>query len=195
MMGKIYLTDDPSSIIDRLPKSSVIKIFQADEFRIANAKDVIHEAHILESEEKYIAIIAKIFNLEAQNALLKILEEPPSKVHFLIIALNKNSLLPTIRSRMQIIHATKKQPIVPLELDLNQLTLEKIYSFLKGLDSFQRFQNQEIIQRLLKNIQDAGIQLPQKELDFFHTAIEANLRYEKLQIALLPILLHLICQK
>lgn len=193
-MGKIYLTKDPSSILEDL-SFPILKIFQADEFKIANAKEVIREAYILESEEKCIAIVGKIFNLEAQNALLKILEEPPRGVEFLILTPNKNSLLPTIRSRMQIINAMIKTPLLPLELNPKELTLEKIYSFLKNLDSLPRIQSQEIIQRLLKNIQASNIQLPQKELDFFNTAIRANLCYERLQIVLLPILLHLVSQK
>lgn len=193
-MGKIYLTKDPSSILSDL-SFPILKIFQADEFKIANTREVIREAYILESEAKAIAIVGKIFNLEAQNALLKILEEPPKGVEFFIFTPNKNSLLPTIRSRMQIINAIIKTPISPLELDIKKLTLEKIYSFLKNLDSLPRIQSQEIIQRLLKNIQESNIKLPQKELDFFNTAIKANLCYEKLQIVLLPILLYLASQK
>lgn len=193
-MGKIYLTKDPTSILNDL-SFPILRIFQADEFKIANAREIIREAYILESEEKAIAIVGKIFNLEAQNALLKILEEPPSGVEFLLFTPNKNALLPTIRSRMQIINAMIKTPLLPLELDLKNLTLEKIYTFLKNLDSLPRIQSQEIIQRLLKNIQESNIQLPQKELDFFSTAIRANLCYEKLQITLLPILLYLASQK
>lgn len=36
---------------------------------------------------------------QAQNALLKILEEPPSHVHFMLCTTNINGLIPTIRSR------------------------------------------------------------------------------------------------
>ena len=38
----------------------------------------------------------------AQNALLKILEEPPANVLFLLTAVSASALLPTIRSRIQI---------------------------------------------------------------------------------------------
>lgn len=37
--------------------------------------------------------------LEAQNALLKILEEPPEYAVFLLLTDNPNKMLPTIRSR------------------------------------------------------------------------------------------------
>ncbi len=40
---------------------------------------------------------------EAQNALLKLLEEPPERTTFVLVAEVMSSLLPTVRSRLQII--------------------------------------------------------------------------------------------
>ena len=51
---------------------------------------------------KIFVISAEIITEEAQNALLKIFEEPTSGTHFFII-LPQDILLPTLRSRMQII--------------------------------------------------------------------------------------------
>jgi DNA polymerase-3 subunit delta' len=42
---------------------------------------------------------AEAMNLSAQNALLKILEEPPSSVYFILVSSLWRKLLPTIRSR------------------------------------------------------------------------------------------------
>lgn len=42
---------------------------------------------------------AEAMNLSAQNSLLKILEEPPSSVYFILISSQWRRLLPTIRSR------------------------------------------------------------------------------------------------
>lgn len=42
---------------------------------------------------------AEALNLQAANALLKILEEPPPAVVFLLLSHNKDQLLPTIKSR------------------------------------------------------------------------------------------------
>ncbi|MBU6232547.1 hypothetical protein KGP36_08025 [Patescibacteria group bacterium] len=41
--------------------------------------------------------------VEAQNALLKLLEEPPSYAHFFLILPSAHLLLPTVRSRLSII--------------------------------------------------------------------------------------------
>jgi DNA polymerase-3 subunit delta' len=46
---------------------------------------------------------AETMNPAAANALLKILEEPPTNVYFILISSNQKSLLPTIRSRCRVI--------------------------------------------------------------------------------------------
>jgi len=46
---------------------------------------------------------ADAMNAPAANSLLKILEEPPSSVYFILISSNSKSLLPTIRSRCRAI--------------------------------------------------------------------------------------------
>ena len=53
-----------------------------------------------ESERKvYLIEDADTMNLSAQNAALKLLEEPPAGVHFLLCTVNPGQLLPTVRSR------------------------------------------------------------------------------------------------
>lgn len=46
---------------------------------------------------------ADAMNPAAANALLKILEEPPSSVYFILISTRSKSLLPTIRSRCRVV--------------------------------------------------------------------------------------------
>ena len=46
---------------------------------------------------------ADLMNIQAQNALLKMLEEPPEKTFFILIAVKTSFLLPTIISRCRII--------------------------------------------------------------------------------------------
>ncbi len=56
-----------------------------------------------ESNKKvYILKNAKNMNEQAQNALLKILEEPPSYVYFIIVAQSRSTMLETVLSRVQI---------------------------------------------------------------------------------------------
>jgi len=48
-------------------------------------------------------LTADLMNVQAQNALLKMLEEPPEKTFFILIAFKTSFLLPTIISRCRII--------------------------------------------------------------------------------------------
>lgn len=47
---------------------------------------------------------AEALNLQAANALLKVLEEPPANVVFILVSHHSERLLPTILSRLQVWH-------------------------------------------------------------------------------------------
>jgi DNA polymerase-3 subunit delta' len=50
---------------------------------------------------------AEKLTIEAQNALLKLLEEPPENTYFLLSTEDKSSLLPTVLSRVNVIRLNK----------------------------------------------------------------------------------------
>ena len=54
-------------------------------------------------DKKIFIISANFITSEAQNALLKMFEEPTSGTHFFIITSNTSQILPTLKSRLQII--------------------------------------------------------------------------------------------
>ena len=61
-----------------------------------------------ESDFKIMLIwLPEKMNLEASNALLKIVEEPYEKAFFFLVTENLPAILPTIRSRTQIIHVPR----------------------------------------------------------------------------------------
>ena len=69
-----------------------------------------------EGEAKFVIIdSADDLNLNAANALLKILEEPTEKTYLFLISHASNNLLPTIRSRCRIV---KFKPIETKEMNL-----------------------------------------------------------------------------
>lgn len=73
-----------------------------------------YKVHVLEN--------ARLLTPEAQNALLKVLEEPPSQTIIVLVTDNKNALIPTIQSRCTIIVSTEYT-----EPDKNNdYTLEKL---------------------------------------------------------------------
>ena len=69
---------------------------------VAQIREITADASLLpnEAERKvYIIKEADTLNLAAQNAMLKLLEEPPDFCGFILSASNRNALLPTVRSR------------------------------------------------------------------------------------------------
>ncbi len=85
-------------LMEVYPEKDIIKKGQVDEIiQFINRSP-------FESERKLIIIDrADLMNKEAQNALLKSLEEPPSYIHIILVSSDSKNLLPTIRSRGQTI--------------------------------------------------------------------------------------------
>ena len=76
------------------PDGNTIKIDQIREI----TKNV-YEKPIVSNKKVYIINDAELMTKEAQNSLLKTLEEPPSYVTIILITSNDNLFLPTIKSR------------------------------------------------------------------------------------------------
>jgi hypothetical protein len=59
--------------------------------------------------KKFLIIVTRSFTHEAQNALLKVFEEPASDTHFVVIMPDASVLLPTLRSRLHFIQNKKQE--------------------------------------------------------------------------------------
>ncbi len=85
--------------VSRLPdKSGNLK----REISVSQIREVTLDAQILPNEadrKVYIIDESELMNISAQNAALKLLEEPPSRVIFLLCVANPELLLETVRSR------------------------------------------------------------------------------------------------
>lgn len=87
-----------------------LMVIQAEEvgirLKIEQIREIQHRLSLLPYESTYrIAIFLRFdeASQQAMNALLKTLEEPPAHVILLLTALNEELLLPTIRSRCEIL--------------------------------------------------------------------------------------------
>lgn len=82
----------------------------------------------LRSKQKAVVIYsADTLTIEAQNALLKILEEPPSNTYIILLAKTDTSFLPTIISRCKVIVLNQRLPDIPEETLLStQQALQEI---------------------------------------------------------------------
>lgn len=102
------LSSDTIELIqDEIQKKSenpyhIISIPDANIIKINSIRDIRKFISLNFNELKYRLIIisdAHLMNDEAQNTLLKSLEEPPEGIIFVLLTDNKNQLLETIRSR------------------------------------------------------------------------------------------------
>lgn len=81
------------------PNGNSIKIEQ-----IRELQKRIQEKPIISNKKVYIIDNADLMTREAQNCLLKTLEEPPEFAIIILIGTNENAFLTTIKSRCMILH-------------------------------------------------------------------------------------------
>ena len=164
-----------NELVSKYPLHStrIIKNEEKEEFLTAQAVQAIKEAYIASNETKYIFLCGSTFRKEAQNSLLKVLEEPPRNVVFIIITNSKTSLLPTIYSRLP--YKYLKTSILKKDestLNLNKLDLKDIYNFLKENQKISKNEAKQIVESILLKVNSQKIKLSAKELDFFSKSIK-----------------------
>lgn len=150
----------------------IIKNEEKEEFLITQANLAIKEAYIASNEKKYIFLCGTTFRNEAQNSLLKVLEEPPSNVVFIILTTSKSSILPTIYSRIPYLYLKKSNLKDESPLDIKKLDLKDIYNFLKENQKISKKEAKEIIESILLKVKLQDLSLTQKQLEFFSKSIK-----------------------
>lgn len=90
--------EQSENILKIAPEKSTIKVEQSREILDYLSLRQIGKARIILIQD------ADALTIQASNALLKILEEPPAQTYFFLLAPSKMSLLSTIRSRSQIVY-------------------------------------------------------------------------------------------
>lgn len=196
--SQIILTSDFESLKKELEESFSIndlRFFQRENFLIEDSKLVINEAMIAENRSKFIILMAQNYGIEAQNSLLRIVEEPPKNIYFIVVVPSKNRLLATIISRLPIILKKKKSSLTHLDVDFKKLSLEKIYSMLEQYQkeelerSFGREELKEFINALLQKCLLEGFCFNQKELLQISTIYKLAELNGKVSTLLTPIFL------
>lgn len=125
-----------------------VVVFMEDSFKIEHVKAVTAEAYISEEHKKYILIAAKNINNISQNALLKLLEEPPENICFIIIVESKSVLLNTVKSRLPILKNSLQHKHASIELDFTKIDNETIFKFLKANERLKKDEAKELLQAL-----------------------------------------------
>lgn len=162
---------------------------EKDDFLLEDAKKVVKEAYIAEIKPKILVLGAKGYRVEAQNSLLKILEEPPRNIVFILIAPTKTVFLPTIRSRMILKELKVAKNITHTGLNLKNLCEKDIYEFVKMNSRISRAELKETIQAIVSEaVLEHGISFSESELNHFGNILELaqlNSRPQNMFFALL----------
>ena len=168
------IEDSLSKILAVYPihQTRVIKNEEKDEFQIEQANKTLKEAYIASNETKYLFLCGATFRVEAQNALLKILEEPPKNIVFILLVSSKNSLLPTIYSRLPYKNLKKVVEKDNIELNIKKLDLKDIYTFIKNNQKITKDEAINIVETILIKANKENVKLNQKELDIFFKSIK-----------------------
>ncbi len=146
---------------------------QSEDFLLEDAKNVVKEAYIAENERKIIILGAKTYNIYAQNSLLKILEEPPRNIVFILVCESKNVFLPTIRSRLLIKELEYKEEKIEIDLDLGRLELSDIYDFVQKNSRIKKNELKNMLQEIISSaILKYRINFKTKEMEHFEKLLQ-----------------------
>lgn len=109
--------------------------------KIERIRELIGMANLkpFQANSKFFVIdSAEKMNEDAQNALLKTLEEPQGRAYFILITSSQDELLPTVRSRTQILGFVPDSVRTELDPDVEKLKKEVLSYALRAEDSQQR---------------------------------------------------------
>jgi len=159
LRSQIIITDKVDTLYEELKNSFVDYLFfriDAEDFLVEHAKECMEKAYLTSVKDKVIVLTANRFTPIAQNKLLKILEEPPSKTYFILITPLKSGLLPTIRSRLPIIEKEKEKESIELSINLKHIDLLQIFKFLQSNRRIDAKKAQILVEILSKEVIKSG---------------------------------------
>lgn len=131
--------DSDTKTISQSIGIETVKLIQKKLFfkpiKSANKLIVIEDAHLL--------------TLEAQNALLKVLEEPPANTFIILGTESKEALLTTIQSRCQII------ALITDQKKISDNTIDELKNFIQSLPDLSTGEKLKLAEQLAKNKENA----------------------------------------
>lgn len=169
------------------------EIFYPDSFLLEHAKQVVKAAYVAESEIKYLVLVAHTFSVDVQNSLLKILEEPPRNIRFILVVPSKTVLLPTVLSRLLFWHEKGEKPSsVEIPFDFSRLDLEQVYTFIKQHERIGKLELQHLLEAMFIKASHERGRLTLKQCEVFETAYKLLHVNAKTQTLLTTVLLQFI---
>ncbi len=108
----LLLIDDEGSALDQIEnwiKDNERYDYLEPTLAISQVREIIRRAHQrpFATAYQFLVIKARTIPVEAQNALLKVIEEPPAATRFIFIVERSTYLLPTILSRVSLLRTAR----------------------------------------------------------------------------------------
>ena len=174
--SKLVLTGDFEKTIGVIKaqksEQTDLYIYPNTSILVDDIKNITHHAYIASENEQYMILTVEAINTISQNALLKILEEPPINIYFLILAHNKNIFLPTVLSRLMVIRLfSHRYHTQEFKYDIAKMSLAQIFAFIKDNKNMQKKEASDMLYSLFNHIYDNNLNLPQKHLDLLSQSV------------------------
>lgn len=170
MRSEIIITQNPDEYINELKQSvQICKIYKDDEFLLDDAKSIMQNAYLIEEYDKYFVLYYKDYSIQAQNYMLKLLEEPPAKVYFKILVSSKNILLPTIKSRLISRKLDSYKNDFEIKIDLKNMNYLDIANY-----NIDKANLSDFISALIKQCYKNNIKLNKDLLEEFYKCYELS---------------------
>ncbi|RLA77214.1 MAG: DNA polymerase III subunit delta' [Epsilonproteobacteria bacterium] len=166
-------------------------------FLVEDAKLAIEKAYMASDVETIIVLAAKEFLPLIQNKLLKVIEEPPPRVSFILVTQSKATILPTIRSRLPITMLQDNRESETFELDMAHLDLASVYAYIqKNKRLIDKASAKYIVERISSEaMKSQCFNLDEKTLQLFHNAFKAIDVGSQPQFVFTTLLLKLLARK
>ncbi|MDR2151229.1 MAG: hypothetical protein LBO72_00250 [Helicobacteraceae bacterium] len=168
---------------------------QKEEFSVAEARELIAAAYVASDRQKFLIASAIGYNASAQNALLKLLEEPPRNIAIYLLSARKSVFLPTVRSRLPLYTIAAPKPPKERLLDFARLDLRSIYDFIKNNGRLERDRAKRFAEEAFDyfvSLKAAKPTLKKRTLDAFDRGFKMITLNSNAINAILPILLLLL---
>ena len=199
LQSQVIITSQIDSTVAKLEElrtnERIVKILREDKFLVEDAKLAIEKAYIASEVTTIIILASPEFSPIIQNRLLKVIEEPPSGVEFILITHSKATVLPTIRSRVPI-NILKETKDEPSPIDMSQFDLSWVYSFVQEHKRVDISKAKKLIEQISSTaMKSKSFRLDNSTLKLSSNAFRALDMGSSPQFVLTTLLLKLLAKK
>jgi len=191
-----YREETISKIETFITNQRLIKIVKDENFLVEDVRLAIEKAYVASSVPTIIILSAKEFSPIIQNRLLKVIEEPPKGVEFILITHSKSTILPTIRSRLPIEVLKENIEVQEFELNMRELNLKLVYDFIKKHKRLSGQEAKVLVEKIsLEAIKSDRYNLDRETLNLFSNSYKVLNIGSSTQFVLMTLLIKLLAQK